>query len=124
MNESQNHGAVSPPEPFGPIPSSRQLAWHGLEYYGFLHFTVNTFTNLEWGYGDETPEVFSPSDFNADQIVQSAADGGMNGLILTCKHHDGFCLWPTKYSTMTSPGRRTLARISSNDRARGCFMCA
>ena len=98
MNESQNHGAVSPPEPFGPIPSSRQLAWHGLEYYGFLHFTVNTFTNLEWGYGDETPEVFSPSDFNADQIVQSAADGGMNGLILTCKHHDGFCLWPTKYS--------------------------
>ncbi len=85
-----------PPAPWGAIPSARQLAWHELEFTGFLHFTVNTFTNKEWGYGDESPDFFNPEKFDADAIVGAVADAGMRGVILTAKHHDGFCLWPTR----------------------------
>ena len=78
------------------IPSSRQLKWHGTDIYAIIHFSMNTFTDREWGYGDESPSIFNPSAFDPDQIAGTLKEAGFNGLIFVCKHHDGFCLWPTK----------------------------
>ena len=80
------------------VPSKRQVEYQQREFYGFIHFTVNTYTNKEWGLGDESPEIFNPYDLDAESWVKAAVSAGMQGLILTCKHHDGFCLWPSKYT--------------------------
>jgi alpha-L-fucosidase len=98
------HDVVGPPSPYGPVPSQRQLRWHELEYCGFLHFGVDTFTDREWGNGDEPASAFAPSAFDADQIAGTAAESGMRGLILTAKHHDGFCLWPSRYASRSVAG--------------------
>jgi alpha-L-fucosidase len=89
---------VKPPEPSGPVPSERQLAWHEMEYYMFVHFTVNTFTDKEWGYGDEKESVFNPTELDCRRWAKVARDAGMKGIIITAKHHDGFCLWPSKFT--------------------------
>ena len=83
------------------VPSPRQLTLQQMEFYAFVHFTVNTFTDKEWGDGTESPAIFNPVKFDARQWVAAIQDAGMKGLILTCKHHDGFCLWPSRHTRHT-----------------------
>jgi alpha-L-fucosidase len=88
----------SAPRPVMPVPSAAQLAWHEMEMNAFVHFTTNTFTGLEWGNGNESESVFNPTQLNARQWAHTLKAAGFKTLILTCKHHDGFCLWPSKYT--------------------------
>lgn len=93
--------AVPPPMPVMPIPTARQMDWQERELAMFVHFTVNTFTGREWGDGTEDPAIFNPSDLDVRQWVSVAREFGFRSIVLTAKHHDGFCLWPSRYTSHT-----------------------
>lgn len=82
-------------------PSDRQMKWQETEFYGFIHFNINTFTGKQWGDGTESPFLFNPTELDVNQWVETLKRAGMKGVILTCKHHDGFCLWPSAYTDHT-----------------------
>ncbi|SEM95063.1 alpha-L-fucosidase [bacterium A37T11] len=94
------------PKPYGPLPSKAQLNWQELEMYCLIHFTPTTFQNKEWGFGDAEPDLFNPLHFDAGQIAAAAKSAEFKGLVTVAKHHDGYCLWPTKttpYNISKSP---------------------
>ncbi|MDR2690923.1 MAG: alpha-L-fucosidase [Dysgonamonadaceae bacterium] len=93
--------ACPPPEPYGAIPAGKQTDWQKMEYCMFVHFGPNTFTDVEWGDGREDPNVFNPAALDCRQWAATAKAAGMKGIIITAKHHDGFCLFPSKYSRHT-----------------------
>ena len=90
---------VNPPKAFGPTPSERQLKWYkNTDLYCMLNFSTITYYGKEWGFGDEDPMKFNPTEFDANQIVRVAKDAGIKGMVIDAKHHGGFCLWPSKYN--------------------------
>lgn len=94
------------PAPCGPLPSPNQLRWQDMEMYAFLHYSLNTYTDQEWGYGNESPQLFNPQQLDCKQWVTVCKQAGMKGIIFTAKHHCGFCMWPsayTEYSVKNSP---------------------
>lgn len=101
------NGQIAAPKPVGPVPSANQLRWQAMEYYAFIHFSTNTFTDQEWGYGaPEDAKLFNPTALDCDQWARVCKESGMKGIIITAKHHSGFCLWPTEttdYSIKNSP---------------------
>ena len=86
------------PAPFGPLPSANQMRWQQMEYYAFVHFSLNTYTDQSWGYGNEDIQLFNPTALDCRQWARICKQAGMKGIILVAKHHCGFCLWPSKYT--------------------------
>ncbi len=103
---SRASAQTPPPVAYGPVPSPAQLAWQRRELVAFVHFNMNTFTDAEWGQGNEDPKLFNPTQLDCGQWIRALKDGGFQEAILTAKHHDGFCLWPsayTEHSVKSSP---------------------
>lgn len=98
--------SIDPPAPFGVLPTKSQIEWQQMEYNMFVHFGPNTFSGNEWGSGKERAEIFNPTAMDCRQWASIAKAAGMKGIIITAKHHDGFCLWPNPHS------RHTVARSS------------
>ena len=95
--------------PCGPTPTENQLRWQDMEMYAFIHYSLNTYTDQEWGYGNEDPMLFNPSDLDCRQWARVCKQAGMRGIIFTAKHHCGFCMWPSKYtdySVKSSPWKQ------------------
>ena len=93
-------------EPYGAIPTQDQLAWQDMDMYAFIHYSMNTYTDQEWGFGNEDPALFNPSDLDCRQWARVCKQAGMKGIIFTAKHHCGFCMWPsayTEYSVKNAP---------------------
>ena len=91
---------------YGPVPNENQLRWQEMEMYAFIHYSLNTYTDQEWGYGNEDPNLFNPSHLDCRQWARVCKQAGMKGIIFTAKHHCGFCMWPsayTEYSVKNSP---------------------
>ncbi|MBR1414982.1 MAG: alpha-L-fucosidase [Prevotella sp.] len=84
--------------PCGPVPNENQLRWQEMEMYAFIHYSLNTYTDQEWGFGNEDPQLFNPSDLDCRQWARVCKQAGMKGIIFTAKHHCGFCMWPSKYT--------------------------
>ncbi len=84
--------------PCGPVPTENQLRWQDMEMYAFIHYSMNTYTDQEWGFGNEALELFNPSDLDCRQWARVCKLAGMKGIIFTAKHHCGFCMWPSKYT--------------------------
>ena len=102
----QAHGQEIKPAPCGPVPTENQLRWQDMEMYAFIHYSLNTYTDQEWGFGNEDPSLFNPSDLDCRQWARVCKQAGMRGIIFTAKHHCGFCMWPsayTEYSVKNSP---------------------
>ena len=99
----------SSPTPFGPVPSENQLRWQEMEMYAFIHYSLNTYTDQEWGFGNEDLNLFNPSDLDCRQWARVCKQAGMKGIIFTAKHHCGFCMWPsayTEYSVKNTPWKQ------------------
>ena len=103
--------ACTKPKPYGPVPTEAQLAWQRMEINMFCHFGPNTFTGAEWGSGQEAEEMFAPTALDCRQWVDVAEQAGLGGIILTAKHHDGFCPWPSAYSSHTVPDSLDVLRM-------------
>ena len=103
-------------------PEKRQLGWYDTEFYAFIHFGVNTFTDREWGDGQEAEAIFNPVNLDCDQWVDAIKRAGMKGMVLTAKHHDGFCLWPsayTEHSVKNAPIQRDVVKEAADACRRG-----
>ena len=105
-SSAQSYVMQEQEKPYGPLPSENQLRWQEMEMYAFIHYSLNTYTDQEWGFGNEDPKLFNPSDLDCRQWARVCKQAGMKGIIFTAKHHCGFCMWPsayTEYSVKNSP---------------------